>query len=358
MKNKIYIVGAHSRGRTFKEYVMTLWENVSVEAFLVDDLDENDKEVDGIPVLEINKKNILYPECPVYIATRGVYHNEIKKELISCGIMNIYPVDVELDIKLRNEYVRKKYAMNNKEFLCVPEDDNSYNEYFEAQIYVATSIYDKALNSAYTLTQDEKVIQVGTALSDERIPSANSFDNEGDNISFKNKQYCELTALYWMWKNSTADVIGLVHYRRHFILPEGWSGWMKEHDIDIILPVPLYVGPSIQDNYKHRHDEREWNYMLEYLRKHNPEDYEPALKFFEGTLYSPCNMFIMKREILNELCAWLFPILEAVVSFSGEKEDKYQNRYPGFLSERLITYFCECKKKEYKVAYANKNFLN
>ena len=41
-------------------------------------------------------------------------------------------------------------------------------------------------------------------------------DNDNpDNISLKNPYYCELTGLYSMWKNSTADIQGLFHYRRY-----------------------------------------------------------------------------------------------------------------------------------------------
>ena len=55
--------------------------------------------------------------------------------------------------------------------------------------------------------------------------------------------------------------------------------------------------------------------------------------FFEGNLYSPCNMVIAKREIICEFCEWLFPILDAVVKSVGEHKDLYQNRYPGFMAE-------------------------
>ena len=65
-------------------------------------------------------------------------------------------------------------------------------------------------------------------------------DNTGDNISDKNSQFCELTGLYWAWKNLNAGYIGLVHYRRHFKGIKTSSGNKKKRseiksDFDKIL---------------------------------------------------------------------------------------------------------------------------
>lgn len=46
-------------------------------------------------------------------------------------------------------------------------------------------------------------------------------DNTGDNISHLNREFCETTVLYWMWKQidqfGPLDFIGFMQYRRHFI---------------------------------------------------------------------------------------------------------------------------------------------
>ena len=226
-----------------------------------------------------------------------------------------------------------------------------------ARIYVASSIYDKAIEGkGYNLMKDETVLQVGSALTDKRIYSGVMTDDTGENISEKNQQYCELTGLYWIWKNAKEDYVGLVQYRRHFLLPENWLERMMANDIDVILPVPLYVVPCLSKNYRERHVASDWDFLMEYIQKNLSTEYDMATEFFNGGLYSPCNMLIAKKRVLDELCSWLFPILDAVTMHIGKKEDKYQNRYPGFISERLMTYFFEGRKHRYNIVYANKSF--
>lgn len=361
--NKIYIVGAQSRAKTLTGYLSLLYPDVKIQAYLVDDLSQNDAFVQGVPVCKLDSTNSWHLDYPVFIATKGIYHNDIEAKLREIGFQNIIPVTVEVDNQLRNAYVEAVFAKENRIFQKI--DKLQAEEFFKkdknklnAHIYMAKSIYDKPLQSDYTCRAYEKPIQVGAALTSERLEPGILTDCEGENISEKNRQYCELTALYWIWKHATEEVIGLSHYRRHFVLPENWLELMNGYDIDVILPVPTYVSPNIEDNYRERHDPGDWDYLLHYLKEYYPVDYEYACSVYRGNLYSPCNMFIMRREILNELCTWMFPILDAVVEHGGIKADTYLNRYPGFISERLITLFFHKNRNKYKLVYANKNFIS
>ena len=68
-------------------------------------------------------------------------------------------------------------------------------------------------------------VQVGKALHPDLTLTGYQPDNEGENISNKNPYLCELTAIYWAWKNMKADYVGLVHYRRHLCLKRKNSSW-------------------------------------------------------------------------------------------------------------------------------------
>ncbi len=349
MERNIYIVGAHSRARTLGVYLTKIYPDMKIEAYLYDNDESNAADIEGVPVVRFDQDTSLHTQYPVYLGTRGVYHPVLTEKLKQMGMEKIIPVTPQLDMELRNRFLTLYFA----------EMGRSYDKFDDisesACIYVVRSVLDKPLQGEYQLSVFQKEIQVGAALTEDRICSLT--DDTGENISGRNCQFCELTALYWIWKNAKQNIVGLEHYRRHFLLKNDWYQKMKENDIDVILPAPLYVAPSIAQNYKDRHTASDWDFMMDYLNRIYPEDYRKAVDFFDTNLYSPCNMFIMKKEILDELCKWLFPILFVCAEHSREREDPYQNRYPGFLAERLMTFFFEKNRNQYKVAYADKNFL-
>ena len=145
-------------------------------------------------------------------------------------------------------------------------------------------------------------------------------DNTKDNISLKNPYYCELTGLYWAWKNLDADYIGLAHYRRHFAIKEKNKDKFNNilsydeanellDSVDIILPKKRkYYIENLYDHYKHTMYVK----PLDETRKIIEEKYKDYLPYFERlykrTSAHMFNMFIMKKDILNGYCEWLFDI--------------------------------------------------
>lgn len=357
---KAYIFGAHSRGRTLAEYLRELKTEEKLLAFLVDNDEENPDEIDGLPVIQLPHAADaeLEKDAIVYLGIRGAGQGVVTARLQNLGFSEIVPVTVELDIELRNEYMEKKFSAEKRAFEKLGDLAASGRAKGSSCIYVVRSIYDKPLlDNRYVSLPEEKLIQVGAALTEERIPECSFQDNTGENISEKNRQYCEETALYWIWKQAKEDFIGLVHYRRHFLLPNDWQLRMEKYGIDVVLPTPLYLPDSIGENFCFRHEAPNWEYLMEFLKDRNHDEYLSAKEYYTGNIFCPCNMFVMRREVLNRYCSWLFPILFALEENGGVLEDSYQNRYPAFIAERLLSWYFEAHREEYHIVYSDKNFL-
>ena len=139
-------------------------------------------------------------------------------------------------------------------------------------------------------------------------------DDEGDNISAKNPGYCELTGLYHAWKNLSCDAVGLVHYRRYFagaehiLTGEEAEGLLLRHDV--LVPVKRrYWIESLFSHYAHTLE-------AEHLIKAREivAEWHPAMIPALDTVYSRTwgymfNMYVMGKELSDEYCQWLFPIL-------------------------------------------------
>lgn len=363
----MYIFGAHSRARTTAHYLEHCSQGLNIDAFLVDNDEVNPREVNQIPVISVkNWDNCmaihsgLKLEDEVYIGTRSNSHVDIAKRLVLLGFnpANIIPVTPELDMELRNKFLQKYFALQGKVYSKISDTEignlNSA-DICSIGIYVAKTENDVLAEDSFNNRNYETFLQVGAALTSQRITEKNDLGN--DSISNKNHQYCELTGLYWIWKNATEEIVGLEHYRRRFLLPADWKERMLSNDIDVILPTPLYVCPNLKENYQERHVKEDFDVLENVMKAQHPDEYEDFIKYFEDGLYSPCNMFVMRREVLTKYCEWLFPILFEAEEHIGIHQDAYQNRYPGFMAERLMSFYFDKHKDEYKLVYCDKNFL-
>ncbi|WP_252237959.1 DUF4422 domain-containing protein [Clostridium sp. VAP51] len=198
-------------------------------------------------------------------------------------------------------------------------------------------------------------IQVGKDLNNKKIEEIT--DNTGDNISFKNNNFCELTALYWIWKNTNSKYVGLCHYRRRFkVIKKEILLCLKKEQV--IVPIPKYFRMSVKEQYVKEHDKNEWNIMLEVLKEKVPEYYSSSKIIFKNNKLYSYNMFIGSRKFMNEYCEWLFQILfEVEKRVEKVVKNNYQIRYIGFLAERLFTLYIFHNKlivNEKKVLFNNK----
>lgn len=182
-------------------------------------------------------------------------------------------------------------------------------------------------------------------------------DNTGDNISLKNPNYCELTGLYWAWKNLQCDYIGLCHYRRYFCAGSYGSDAESKHKAifhrsdyekllqkyDVILPKKRnYYIETVRSQYEHAHNKRDLDEVESIIAERYPEYSEAFTKVMNRTKLHIFNMFAMKKEFFDDYCAWLFDILfELEKRIDISQYDDYQARVFGFLGERLINVWIE-----------------
>ncbi|WP_296029133.1 DUF4422 domain-containing protein [uncultured Treponema sp.] len=222
-------------------------------------------------------------------------------------------------------------------------------------------------------------IQVGAAISDADLGMQRDDQVNGepcDNISAKNKSYCELTALYWAWKNikklyPNLEYIGLNHYRRYF-------SFDKKNCFDYVINCPeteiknykvnknklkkiLYkneivlsknvIGPySLEVNYSTAHFSEDIKTVKKIVHEKYPEYDSTVYNIFTyGFRFSPANMMIMKWCDFCAYAKWLFGILEiAEKNIDIKNYNPIQKRVFGYLAERLFNVWINHNIKKIK----------
>lgn len=192
-------------------------------------------------------------------------------------------------------------------------------------------------------------------------------DNSGDHISQKNTNYCELTGLYWAWKNLDYDVLGLCHYRRYFDLNESHiqdtlfidqeallkKSFTKEsivktlENYDLILPKEKVYEYSLEKDYCYSCLVEDFEILTEVINERYPDygdSWDQVANYSNKLMHY--NMFIAPKRIIDPYFEWLFDILGEVEKRVKISPYPYQQRVFGFMSERLMQlYFTHNKFK-------------
>lgn len=224
-------------------------------------------------------------------------------------------------------------------------------------------------------------IQTGRAIADEEFDGMIG-DNTGENISKDNPRYNELSAQYWIWKHyqevGNPDYVGFMHYRRHFLfnekLPLTNSKWLNNGNVFIFPKVcPQYmeylndesiksyfpacdcmvIKPYDIKNIKEKYERIRDNYItlkeqegrfydifLDVIKELHPDYLEEIEEFDNGTQMYLCNMFVMRRDLFEDYCNFLFSTLKEIdnridsTNFSSAK-----SRFLGFLGEFVLSIY-------------------
>lgn len=215
-------------------------------------------------------------------------------------------------------------------------------------------------------------MQVGAALSKNYF---NGFvtDDTGDNISPRNREYCELTAQYWAWKNCNADYIGFFHYRRYlypdstarrpYIIKnrlnlsvlqqlqyESFPETIQQYDM--ILPRGENMFMPVRKQYASAkfHHRRDLQIIEDIIREKSPDYISAMEEYLNGTICYFGNIYIMRKAVFQNYCTWLFGILSEFDRRADiSKYSAQERRADGYLAERLLGIYVTLQRDQLKV---------
>lgn len=311
----IIVYGAGVIAESVVRLLTSDFYHVKITCCAVSDRRGNAQELCGIPVYQIDELTVYQGHCLFLIASMDKNQEDILATIRGNGFQDpvlSFTFESKLWSDVRAEYLKKQFEqekvpyrflddelqrVKNKGGMACPD---------AAQVFMACCHVDRPLKNpperrpAYIVP-----LQVGKCFTE--LSVAELHDDMGRNISAKNKQYCELTALYWIWKNAKAEYVGLCHYRRWFDISQEEAGYLSGSDVDVVLTTPILNFPDVKTVYFRDHEEHDWQVMMDILREFASEYYETACASFNGIYYYPYNMLIAKKEIFDAYCSWLFP---------------------------------------------------
>lgn len=209
-----------------------------------------------------------------------------------------------------------------------------------------------ATHKPYAMPADPMYLPVQVG-AEGKEPIGFTPDNTGEHISHKNATFCELTGLYWAWKNLDADYVGLAHYRRHFggkgkgeplsrVLTTAEAEALLSGRDGILPKKRQYYIETLYSHYAHTCHVEPLDIAGEIIREKYPEYAEGFDQLKKRTGAHMFNMLILRRDHLDAYCSWLFDILfELERRVDATQYDAFHARFFGRVSELLLDVWLE-----------------
>lgn len=349
---QLAIYGAKSLALGVCLAVQELYPEYLMKGFIVKSLTDNPSVLAKLPVKEL--KDVTEKEIFILIATPEDTHKEIVHDLEQYGFFHYSCIDSKKEAELMGKYYYKKGVFPSIHLMTKCKISQNL------LVYMAKHHEDRMLNNNYKLPDWIQSVSVGACLSNKRLE--NNRDDIGDNISNKNGNYCELTALYWIWKNKLfqdqgIDYYGLFHYRRILDIETDDLFRLKKNDIDVVLPYPTVHEPNIFEHHTRYLKESDWKAMVKALEELQPDYAEMFPHVLAQPYFYNYNILIAKSSVLEDYCSWLFPILERTEEYSMPKGRERSDRYIGYLGENLLTLYFMYHSQDLNIAHTGRYML-
>lgn len=283
----------------------------------------NPTEIEGIPVRSITE---MPQDTFIVVGVTELIQKEVLPYLSEHGYEHVYPLTQHEEHLLMSTYYK-----HIGKFPLIENDSRKKESDF--LLYEVNNDRDKPLAAHPKLYPYECPIQAGAAVAKTHLFCADSpmrTDDTGENISAKNRMYCEMSAVFWVWKNTDHDWVGIEHYRRHLLIkPE-----MLRDDIDAILPLPYICYPHEMAQFRRFVSEDVLQALLRALKELYPGGYEAYHAILYGKYQYTYNMVCARKTVFDAYCQWFFTITEYMEQMMGQE-------VPELLETRAFSYIAE-----------------
>ena len=355
---RLVIYGAQGIALGAYNAIKLLHPEKKIACFLVTERGINSATLGGIPVTELSeyikdKTEEEKANVTVLICTPENVMGSIEKSLDEVGMNNHIRIDSLKWACLQEKAFSLLGTFAPLSTLSVGSKKS------DIEVFKMVHHKDKPLVTNYKDPVYVTSVQVGASFADIRMTEC--IDNQGENISEKNGDYSELTGLYWIWKNKIKrqddTYYGLAHYRRFLELSEDDLLRLADNDIDVVLPYPMPYEPNIEAHHLRYLSDSEWDAVLHALEELHP-DYSRAFKdILKQEYFYNYNVILAKKDVLDDYCSWLFPLLFRIEENNDPNKEKEPNRYMGYVGETLETLYFMYNKDNLKIAHVGCRFL-